>query len=50
MLRHDLIQLPVVRCEFRKMNAKYQMYLRLCNCANRRNCTSMKVRWFLAYI
>ena len=37
MLRNDLIRLPVVRCEFGEMNAKYQMHLRLCNLANPRN-------------
>ena len=26
MLRNDLIRLPVVRCEFGEMNAKYQMH------------------------
>ena len=34
MLRNDLIRLPVVKCEFREMNAKYQMHLRLRNLAN----------------
>ena len=34
MLRNDLIRLPVVRCEFGEMNAKYQMHLRLRNLAN----------------
>ena len=36
MLRNDQIRLPVVRCEFREMNAtcKYQMHLRLRNLAN----------------
>ena len=34
MLRNDQIRLPVVRCEFGEMNAKYQMHLRLCNLAN----------------
>ena len=29
MLRNDLIRLPVVRCEFKEMNAKYQVHLRL---------------------
>ena len=28
-LRNDLIRLPAIRCEFGKMNAKYEMYLRL---------------------
>ena len=28
-LRNDLIRLPAIRCEFREMNAKYQMHLRL---------------------
>ena len=28
-LRNDLIPLPVIRCEFGEMNAKYQMQLRL---------------------
>ena len=37
MLRNDLIRLPVVRCEFGEMNAKYQMHLRLRNLANPRN-------------
>ena len=34
MLRNDQIRLPVVRCEFGEMNAKYQMHLRLRNLAN----------------
>ena len=34
MRRNDLIRLPIVRCEFGEMNAKYQMYLRLRNLAN----------------
>ena len=37
MLRNDLIRLPVVRCEFGEMNAKYQMHLRLRNLANPKN-------------
>ena len=37
MLRNDLIRLPVVRCEYGEMNAKYQMHLRLRNLANPRN-------------
>ena len=37
MLRNDLIRLPVVRCEFGEMNAKYQMHLRLRNLTNPRN-------------
>ena len=28
-LRNDLIRLPAIRCEFGKMNAKYQMHFRL---------------------
>ena len=31
MLRNDLIRIPVVRCEFGEINAKYQMHLRLHN-------------------
>ena len=34
MLSNALIRLPVVRCEFGEMNAKYQMHLGLCNLAN----------------
>ena len=34
MLRNDQIRLPVVRCKFGEMNAKYQMHLRLRNLAN----------------
>ena len=34
MLRNDLIRLPVIRCEFGEMNAKYQMHLRLRNLTN----------------
>ena len=37
MLRNDLIRLPVVRCEYGEMNAKYQMHLTLRNLANPRN-------------
>ena len=37
MLRNDLIRLPVSRCEFGEMNAKYQMHLRLRNLANPEN-------------
>ena len=33
MLRNNLIRLPVVRCQFGEMNAKYQMHLRLRNLA-----------------
>ena len=28
-IRNDLTRLPAIRCEFREMNAKYQMHLRL---------------------
>ena len=28
-IRNDLIRLPAIRCEFKEMNAKYQMHLRL---------------------
>ena len=34
MLRNHQIRLPVVRCEFGEMNAKYQLHLRLRNLAN----------------
>ena len=29
ILRNDLIRLPIIRCEFEEMNAKYQMHLTL---------------------
>ena len=25
-LRNDLVRLPIIRCEFEEMNAKYQMH------------------------
>ena len=36
-LRNDLIRLPVIRCEFGAMNAKYQMHLSLRELANPSN-------------
>ena len=36
-LRNDLIRLPAIRCEFREMNAKYQMQLKLRDLASPAN-------------
>ena len=33
-LRHNNIRLPAIRCEYEKMNAKYQMHYRLRELAN----------------
>ena len=38
-LRNDLIRLPIIRCDFEEMNAKYQMHRTLRELVSLGKCT-----------